>query len=186
MCLTTSALSKVAVIISKDLTSYGLRSPSKNFLLSAPIPTPWLGTRELSVEATVSAGPSWRTRLRCRSRTTPESPGFCPSHRSPRAEGTPKQRGRGRGSGGQVFFAPRQASQHLGNRQDGEQEEKGPVGIKPGLALTSCPRPTLTVAEALLLPPLLLTSTSLCRKVDLAPRLSQRLSVVKGVMKSET
>lgn len=83
-------------------------------------------------------------------------------------------------------FAPRPASQHLGDRQDGEQEEKGPVGIKPGLALTSCPRPTLTVAEALLLPPLLLTSTSLCRKVDLAPRLSQRFSVVKGVMKSET
>lgn len=58
--------------------------------------------------------------------------------------------------------------------------------MKPGLALTSCPRPTLTVAEALLLPPLLLTSTSLCRKVDQAPRLSLRLSVVKGVLKSET
>lgn len=72
------------------------------------------------------------------------------------------------------------------DRQDGEREERGPLGIKPGLALTSCPRPTLTVAEALLLPPLLLTSTSLCRKVDQAPRLSLRLSVVKGVLKSET
>lgn len=85
-----------------------------------------------------------------------------------------------------MTFASRPASQHLGDRLDGEQEEKGPVGIKPGLALTSCPRPTLTVAEDLLLPPLLLTSTSLSRKVDLGPRLPQRLSVVKGVMKSET
>lgn len=58
-------------------------------------------------------------------------------------------------------------------------------GLLQGL-FPSCPRPTLTVAEDLLLPPLLLTSTSLSRKVDLAPRLPQRLSVVKGVMKSET
>lgn len=49
MYLTTSALSKVAVVISKDLISYGLRSPSKNFLLSAPIPTPWLGNSANSV-----------------------------------------------------------------------------------------------------------------------------------------
>lgn len=39
-----------------------------------------------------------------------------------------------------------------------------------GLLLTSLRRPTSAVARPLLLPPLLLTSTSLCRKVDPAPR----------------
>ena len=44
------------------------------------------------------------------------------------------------------------------------------VRSSPGLPLTSLRRPTSAVAGPLLLPPLLLTSTSLCRKVDPAPR----------------
>lgn len=56
--------------------------------------------------------------------------------------------------------------------------------ISPRLSLTSRHRSTLAVAGPLLLPPLLLTSTSLCRKVDLAPGPTLRPNVVKGSRKS--
>lgn len=58
--------------------------------------------------------------------------------------------------------------------------------INPGLSLTSRRRWRLAAARPLLLPPLLLTSTSLCRKVDLVPRQTLRASVVKGLWKSGT
>lgn len=49
-------------------------------------------------------------------------------------------------------------------------QKRRAVRSSPGLLLTSLRRPTSAVAGPLLLPPLLLTSTSLCRKVDPAPR----------------
>lgn len=56
--------------------------------------------------------------------------------------------------------------------------------ISPGFSLTSRRRSTLAVARPLLLPPLLLTSTSLCRKVDRVTRQTLRPNVVKDPQKS--
>lgn len=86
-----------------------------------------------------------------------------------------RQRGRGRASdfedgSSRSMPAPAGAA---GTRKVVTRQNRKAVQSSPGLSLTSRRPPTLAVAGPLLLPPLLLTSTSLCRKVDLAPRPTQ-------------
>lgn len=72
-----------------------------------------------------------------------------------------------------------------GTRKVVTRQNRKAVQSSPGLSLTSRRPPTLAVAGPLLLPPLLLTSTSLCRKVD-RRRGRLRPNVVKGPRKSGT
>lgn len=76
------------------------------------------------------------------------------------------------------------ASRCLRDPQHAEGVQQGVTGHQPRLSLTSRRHLAVTAAGLLLLPPLLLTSTSLCRKVDQAPRQTLKPNVVKGLPKS--
>lgn len=78
------------------------------------------------------------------------------------------------------MLAPAGAS---GTGRTVRRKNTGVIRISP---LTKRHRSTLAVAGPLLLPPLLLTSTSLCRKVDPAPGQTRRPNVVKDSRKSGT
>ena len=79
--------------------------------------------------------------------------------------------GRQRGRGRPPRFEHRSSrSTAAGTGRVVTARKRRAVRSSPGLPLTSLRRPTSAVAGPLLLPPLLLTSTSLCRKVDPAPR----------------
>lgn len=105
----------------------------------------------------------------------PSSPGLAPWAGLGWQRRASRQRGRGRASdfedgSSRSMPAPAGAA---GTRKVVTRQNRKAVQSSPGLSLTSRRPPTLAVAGPLLLPPLLLTSTSLCRKVDLAPRPTQ-------------
>lgn len=99
----------------------------------------------------------------------PRSPRVRPQPLRRRGRRRPgRRRGRGRrGPGGGGGGGAHRGIRH---RRGGRRETKGRGESAAGLPLTSGRRSAVAVAGPLLLPPLLLTSTSLCRKVDPEPR----------------
>lgn len=84
------------------------------------------------MEATVSAGQAGGADLGA-DPGRPLSPGDSAPATEARGQRGPRSRGGGAGAQRRTgAFCSTPSSEHLGDRQDGEQEEKGPVGIKPG------------------------------------------------------
>ena len=127
-----------------------------------------------------------RTPLRPSTPTTdtpaPSSPVLAPRALA-RTRQPGRQRGRGRARDPVERRPPRSTPAPAGASETGRvvrRENGGAARTSHGLPLTSGRRYTVAAVGLLLLPPLLLTSTSLCRKVGRAPRHTLKPNVVKG------